>query len=177
MTSITSTPVNKAKHSLLEMTVKNNYYIVQQDLFQHYFPIKVQDENSNLFRFLKAPSVLMPGIAVIDKQFYTVTLEDLKRGIVRKYRLLQRSVKNATPSSSANSTSVSKPDQLGQVLDVSTIGLQETVLDSDERAACETAGMEPTNKLADATWEGQIQALLNTISEKEGGEWEIASAP
>ena len=70
-------------------TRKTGYYIVLANEVFNYFKIEIPTEyGGHLFKFTKAPPVLREGFVVISKDIYFVTIQDLKRGLVRRSRKL-----------------------------------------------------------------------------------------
>ena len=168
-TEQSSPRTNTPKLTLDAVEIKNNYYIVQEGTFNHYFPIRINSalENEHLFRLLKRPPVLMEGIAIVNRKLYFVTLKDLQRGVIRKYRVIGESNNNA--ASITNAATVD--DQIK--FTVAAGDGTKTVLHNDEQTVSSEDQVE-ASKFANSTREEQIRSLLHLISEKEGGEWEIA---
>jgi len=165
--------LNIPKHSLDTFEIKNSYYIVEDEATHryHYFPIRVdsQSENEHIIRFSRTPPVLMEGLAIIDKKIYHVPLSDLKRLIIRKSRLIGEKVENGSNSSTIDISSGTISLSSG---DGTATRPRKTVSSLDESGSGTEAGLEESRAPDDA-FEEQIQALLHSISEKEGGQWEI----
>lgn len=160
--------LNIPKLSLSTFEMKNNYYVVTDGQTFNYFPIKVADspDTSPLIRFVKAPPILMEGVAIVNKKKYHVTLKDLQRSLIRKSRLINQEAIDASNKRNAtkNSPAVGANTNPG-----------EAVLNRDEQPVVKETEVE-INEAADAAWSDQIGSLLSFISEKEGEEWEITDA-
>jgi hypothetical protein len=73
------------------LTRKSGYYIIPQAGDFYYLKIgNVVPNGEHLFKIEgKGPPLLREGMIVIEKEVYYVTLEDIKRGVIRKSRKLK----------------------------------------------------------------------------------------
>lgn len=161
----------KAPTSVSEiMTRKNNYYIVKQGDLYNYFRITLQPYLAGdlIMRFNKHPPVIREGIVVIEKKCYRVTIPDLMRGVIRKSRELVK-VQNGTKSI-ATTIEHAKP-VVPSIVPISSG--EPTVHDSNEQAVSGEVENEICQQ-ADLCWNEQVESLLHSIHQEEGGEWEIS---
>jgi hypothetical protein len=153
------TSKNIPKMSSLSFEIKNNYYVVKTGLLYNYYPIKVKagTPEDSIIRFEKTPPVLVEGIAIIDKRPYHVPVRDLMRLVIRRSREIV----------------VAKREKVNGKATISTSAVCETVQSTNERRIGGETEMEIV-QAADTAWSEQIGALLDSFSEKEGGEWEVS---
>lgn len=191
-------PKSRFPKSVDTLTKKKGYYIVPWNNSFYYY--KISDDfiqrSEHIFEFTIKPPTNREGFVIINKELYYVTLEDLKRGIVRKVRKLDIKsgatyadlyhLGNNRPDTS-KSTSTSA-DTVGPGTNVdSTEGAPANIvlrpLTSAELAkaglvvgANETDGMDLA-KAANMAFEEQIESLHSFVSEEEGEEWEVSETP
>lgn len=171
----TSKLQNAPKMSSEIFEMKNNYYVVTDGVMFNYYPIKVvlDDETSPIIRIEKSPPVLLEGLAVINRQVFKVTLQDLHRRIIRKSRKYNLEVLNGTTSTSSSTDTGTE----NGIITIATNIIESTVQHTDESAVSSDPEVE-IGSAADLAWEEQIRTLLSTLSTKEGfggEEWEISS--
>jgi len=150
---------NVPKMSSPALEIKNNYYLVKTGLLYNYYPIKVKPftDGDSIMRFEKAPPVLMEGIVIINKKPYHVTVQDLMRQVIRKSR----------------EVAVAKREQAnGNSGTTSIKALRQAVQHPVEQGSVREASVEIIED-ANAAWEEQIGALLDSFSAKEGADYEI----
>jgi hypothetical protein len=174
---------NKPGSSSRTLEVRKNYYVVFDGNLFHYYPIKVTgfEEDKPLLRFEKTPPVLMEGIALIGpiggkSKPYFVTVEDLKRGLIRKSRELKQANPSEVQENEANNSG--SPETISN--QNSPTGSSSSSSSAVQRARFQPSGspmlgMEEDSRV-DAAWSEQIGSLLSFISEKEGEDYEIESA-
>jgi hypothetical protein len=158
------------KLTIDDFKIKNNYYVVTDGKVFNYYSIKVEpaSESALFFRFEKAPPVILEGIAIINKKVYKVPLQDLLRRIVRKSREVDLRKEDGKQETSIGTSDSISADE---VIDTPVAGAK-TVQRKNERGADREAEVE-VGKAADSAWKDQVRALLVTLSEEEGEDWEI----
>lgn len=164
--------INVPKYCVGELQIRNDYYIVQDGLFYCYFPIKTKSIPGFEHHFVieKAPPILIEGWAVVDGVMYAVTFKDLQRQIIRKYRKINLGRRNE--SGSANDTTGGDLQSANTTAPGLSAGATTIVQSEYESTISTPSGLEGCEGV-DATYKEQMRTLLNLISEKEGGEWEI----
>lgn len=156
--------LNEPKHSLDTFKVKANYYVVALDGQHHYFPVKVEDSgNEHLFFFTRRPPILLPGIVCIGRKAYRVRLADVLRGRIFKSNIIEGKTRGGSRASTRRSTSAAEP-------------ILETGLDDRQSRDNLEPGFEcpivlDLSEAADASWQEQTEALLETLYKEEGIEW------
>lgn len=154
---------NVPKMSSPTLDIKNNYYLVKTGLLYNYYPIKVKPftEDDNIIWFEKTPPVLMEGIVIVGKKPYHVTTQDLMRGVIRKSRAVAVAKREKVDGKSESVTSIKS--------------LRQTLQHPDEQRVSREASVEILED-ANAAWEEQIGALLDSFAAKEGDEYEISDS-
>ena len=153
------------KLTLDQFTVKANYYVVALDGRHHYFQVKVEDTgNEQIFKFTKRPPVLLPGIVCIGRKAYKVRLADLLRGRIFKSNIIEGITRGGTSASTQRTDSAAATPSSGTGTDP---GQPQDRLEP---------GLEGYHVLAfaeaaDAAWQEQTTALLETLYKEEGIEW------
>lgn len=154
--------INGPKWTRGALDVINNTYVVQNGLLFEYYPIScVPHADSDKFIKLQiSPGVMVPGIAIVGKKLYDMSLEDLFR---RRINVAKRHGRtddaNVVKSSPAKKTEDSTK--------LST--------DSNESTLGKLFGGE-IDKVADLAWQNEIDTLLQTFYEEEGEEFEVTSS-
>lgn len=157
-----------ATKSSPDLRIRSNYFVVPSHGWYHYFPIRVTPQPAGqekpVFRIEKGPVLIREGYAIIDRKVYAVTPDDVFRGVVRRSRLVkvkrsrnqdgtfQHHIVTGSAADSSTDAPVSEPDR--------------------QPIASDTAWLEVIQS-ADAAWAEQVNTLRDTLSEKEGGEWEV----
>lgn len=162
---------NVPKYTQESLTVRNNYYVVEDGGSFHYFQIKVDEAtlDAPVMRFVKRPPVLREGIAYVNRAPYHVPMQDLLRGIVRKSAALSQGRVNAR----------NRVSRIAATPDVTKITTPESGSIPGGPGHPEQPGTELVDEVeisaaADAAWQEQAQSLLHALHQEEGGEWEIA---
>jgi len=125
--------------------IRGDTFVVQVGLLYNHYTIRPDDRYTNkpIFTLKKRPPVLREGIAIINRKFYHVPLQDILRGVVRK----SREIKQVANEQSITSTP-----------DVSVSNKQG-------------AGDPPTEEErsnADLAWEEQVGTLFQILHSQEG---------
>jgi hypothetical protein len=137
----------------------NNMYVVRNGLLFEYYPFSVIDftEKDKFIKFEISPGIISPGIAVVEGNFYDVSLDDLFRRRInvgkRHIHAADDNVGRRTSSKKSKESRVAKED-------------------SDKSRFSEVFGDE-VSEAADVAFEDQVDSLLQTILAKEGEEFEI----
>jgi hypothetical protein len=178
---------------------KSGYYIIPQDNMFYYFKIgDIVPKGEYLFQIDgKGPPVLREGMVVIEKEIYYITLEDIKRGIIRKSRKLKlkpgtityedflngttgptekapaqskardRQVKATKNSEGTGSGEGSEGSPKTGVSDFPVADRLNGIKNTKLERLSQAAGMDES-KIVDLAVENEMRALLNYTSEKEG---------
>ena len=174
MESLSISAANVPKMSLPTLEVRKNYYVVPDGRQFHYFPIKVIDDaNRPIIRFEKRPPVVMEGIGIVGKKLYWVPVQDLTRGIIRRFREITPAKRARDGSSGNTAITRTSTGPSGENPAVNRSDVDLTSSDRIQRRSSTDPGLE-INQAADVAWEEQIDTLLSLLSEKEGGEWELS---
>lgn len=153
------------KLSLDQFTRKANYYVVTLDGRHHYFQVKVEDTgNEHVFRFTKRPPILLPGIVWIGRRAYKVRLADLLRGRIFKSNIIEGITRGGSRASTQRSTSAAATPPSGTGADSGKPG-------GDLEPGLERYDVLAFAEAADASWQEQTTALLETLYKEEGIEW------
>lgn len=152
----------KSTRSTLD--VVNNTYVVRNGLLYEYYPISVLQgkDSAKFMRLGISPGVMSPGIAIVDKELYDVSVDDLFRRRINVANRHQRSNVDAT----VNKSDV--PAKKGK-------NTSKTQGDPNKQGSSKVFGIE-VSKAADVAWENQTDALLQAIFAKEGEEFEITGS-
>ena len=165
-----TTSNNVPKLSVPTLELKNNYYVVPDNGLFNYFAIKITDESVDrpIMRLEKSPPIIVDGLMIIKKKIYAVTAGDLFRGIVRKSREI-KTEKRDNSGNTGNSTRTEESSGRGTVSDLNGTSV---VQNPDQSGTNPIATME-VDQVVNSAWDDQIDALLHSLSSKEGGEWEV----
>lgn len=161
---MTPTP---SKLQLPTLTLKNNYFVVQEGQEYHYYPIKAADQDTpGVIRLAARPPVIREGVAIVGRAAYMVSVADLVRGIVRK--------SSKVTQGRADDSTTTKPGRGTRSSASAPSSGPSDAPDTDEPGALSEDLLEVT-QAANATWEEQTRALLETLYQEEGLDWEIAN--
>jgi hypothetical protein len=168
------------------LSKKKGYYIVPWAGEFHYHKVAdLKERSEHIWEFTKKPLTKKEGLMVINKEIYHITVDDLKRGIVRKSRKVTiktgstyddllnpaptTAAKRIRSSGSGSGNSNKSADQIKQVDDIISAAIRfDTGLSSD-------FGVE-LNKEIDLAIEEQERSLYDLISEEAGEDWIIEEA-
>lgn len=139
----------------------NNTYVVRNNLLFEYYPISVKPytEKDTFIRLEISPGTMSEGIAVIDDNFYDVSLQDLLR---RRINVHKRRIQDDL-FDSANTVTRNRRKHKEKA---------ESSSDSNQQGFSGLFGDE-IGEAADVAWEDQVQSLLQTFYTEEGEEFEI----
>jgi hypothetical protein len=172
---------------------KTGYYIVPELGFFYYHKIDpLVRKNNYLFEINPPTKIKKEGFVVIEKELYYVTLGDLDRRVVRTSRLVKTKKTNLTYDDFVNNTfspasakrvdltkenSISEGRASGTEESVSDfqIGLPTGTQNEELRGVGESFNMDEL-KAIELAFLQQEQALLHSISEEEGLDYEIEEA-
>lgn len=154
--------INEPKMTRAALDVINNTYVIRNGLLYEYYSISCvpHTDSDKFIRFLISPGVMGPGIAIVNKKLYDVSLDDLFR----------RRINVAKQHGRAADANVSKPIPAKK-----TENSSESKSDSDQQGVSSLFGSE-VDQVANLAWENQVNALLETLSAEEGEEFEITSS-
>lgn len=93
------------------LRTKNTFTTLSEHRFFQY-AMHVAPEGSHLFRILTPPPLLREGFVCHEKNVYFVTLEDLRRNVVRKSRQLSFAPRRLTIEDFENGTTASRAYEL-----------------------------------------------------------------
>ena len=177
------------------LRTKNTFTTLSEHQFFQY-PVQVTPEGSHLFRILTPPPILREGFVCYEKNVYFVTLEDLRRNVVRKSRQLSFAPRRLTIEDFENGTTASRAYELAaeqlakrksssgnSTTDASTgDGETSTPSGAKSRDNSKSKSSDPEGivfetedsdfiSLADGVFTEQAVTLLRSENPKEG-EWE-----
>lgn len=160
------------KYTRSTFELKANYFVVEQGGQYHYFPVKIDPDTAEreVMRMVTRPPLLLQGHVVFNRKVYEISVSDILRGIVRKSSLVHQG--RAHGNTGGDSATSNTPNPSESELRASP----DRSADSDEHRAGSDAGLE-VEQAADLAWQEQTRALLETLHQEEGGEWEIAGTP
>lgn len=158
------------KLALSTLELKTGYFVVPANGVYNYFPVKVQEDTLEkpIMRFEKAPPVLIDGILMLKRKMYEVSAEDILRGIIHK----SREIKTERVSHGSRTTSTN-PNPATTIDPVSAAA--ETIRHQGQQGSVPNSVLEITEDV-DSAWQEQVGTLLDLVSSKEGGEWEVTSS-
>lgn len=152
---------NEPKWTRATLDVINNTYVVRNGLLYEYYPISCFAYSSE-DKFIKleiSPGVMVSGIAILAKQLYDVSLEDLFR---RRINVSKRHGRTTDDNVGRSSTvQKSKSPKLQTNPEQSGLG--------------SLFGGE-VDQAANMAWKDQVNTLLEAISTEEGEEFEITGS-
>jgi hypothetical protein len=170
------------------LSLKNSTFVVPLMGWHHYYNVEIDVERSSehLLRFSKRPPVLVDGYVIFDKHVYQVSVQDIHRGVIRKSKqvtlrrtrdangipythLVNRNDPSRTNPISGNADGRDAAEGSKGSRGSASSGVRQ---DSDQRRLSHDPGLED-DAVIDATWQEQVGSLLHSLSEEEGGEWEI----
>lgn len=178
---------------------QNSYCTMYAGRFWTYV-VKMEESGQHLLKLITSPPILREGFVCFDKQVYFVTLDDLRRGIVRKSRHLSLAPRRLTYDDFINGTAASSAyratqDRLarnnrtaagtGASEDPSTGSANRSggssVLISNAGNPSDSGGFiealgDDEPELVDRAFQEQIHALLSTEGPQEW-DWEVQEVP
>lgn len=183
MDSLSSPAQNIPRKTLTSLDPqRSDYYIVKDGLLYNYYSIKIVpfEVDQKILRFEKYPPIIAEGVVMIKKKLYRVTPEDLLRGLVRTSREIVKVKRDKEKDvENVGNNRSNHPD-----VDISTANtdasvsaspvVRDAVQHQQQQSAFGLAILEES-ELVDSSWQEQIGALQDFVSEKEGGEWEISN--
>lgn len=139
----------------------NNTYVVRNNLLYEYYPISTYPykEGDSFIRLETSPGVMVAGIAIVDNDFYDVSIPDLlRRRINVKNKRLYASDDNVGTSESTESSK----------------RVRKLKKHPDKQGLSDLFGDE-VSEAADLAFEDQVNTLLQAFHSQEGEEFEITS--
>lgn len=140
------------------LDVVNNTYVVRNGLLYEYYPIacKPRKPEDKFIKLEISPGIIAPGIAIVGKQLYDVSVDDLFR------RRINVSKRHTTIDANVGRTVRTKK----------TKSIAEPKTSADEQGSSTNIRNE-ISEVTDMAWQNQVDSLLQVISAKEGEEFEI----
>lgn len=165
---------------------KKGYYIVPWQGLFHYFKIPDIEESPGFFFTFKAkPATRKEGFVVVNKELYYVTLDDLKRGIVRKSRkvnvklsptyndFITLASRPGNPAANGNSSCSVEAGKTEAAVDSGVLGFQAPDRSEIDGSIIEGFGLD-VHQAADLAFKIQERALQDLISQEAGEDWELS---
>lgn len=178
----TTTSKIRPKLSLPDLELKNNHYVIPSGGLFNYFVIKVDESTQDLpiMKFERCPPLVIDGVVIFRRKMYEVTVGDLLRGIIRKSREIKiEDDTDGSATTSSNPNPDSKPVDAGDsgTPSAETIPafIGKATLPGEYKSGVVLPLEVEIAEALDAAWENQVDTLLDFVSSKEGGEWEITS--
>jgi hypothetical protein len=159
--------------------MKSNYYIVRRQGQYHYFPVKVKADTKNLpvMRFEKGPPLLLDGYVIIDRVLYRMPVRDIQRNQINTLRKIEQP-KREKKSNGRAATNLIIPSDPGTSASASGIPVAtaDTSPGPEQQPELSDSPLMAVDPAADAAWKEQVESLLDTLHQEEGGEWEVADS-
>lgn len=153
------------------LIIKNNHFVIEDNNRYLYYKISVlldSMSNTSIIRFDKYPPILHDGLVIVAKTVYRITIHDILRGVIRKYRKIK--FEENTNGNSSKRGGIEKSINTDSIIITSTgediqHTNQSTVSDEDE---------DEIIKQADLCWKEQVDSLFNPFHKEAGRGWEIS---
>jgi hypothetical protein len=142
------------KWSRAALDVINNTYVIRNGLLYEYYPISVlpYKETDGFMRLEISPGVMAPGIAIVGKQLFEVSLDDLLR------RKINVSKKHRSAAD----------DNIGSKLPTKKSKGSKSTETNPVKQRLGTVSGDEVGQNADMAWENQVDTTRNFSCERRG---------